>query len=1741
MKKMVKKYLVELGIVCVCSIILFCTNVNAAVNKQLTDTENVNVDSSVPIAQAKIYKDINYSFLKEYKYGNLNTTNTFFDNVEQLKKANLKEGLYVKTNGYYANGDGGGACYCVEKKETIGGVKLANGLWANIQTEAYKMPNGEVWAIGNVLQFGARPNDESEDHNGINSTIDYLGLVVNSGSGVYKRGVVYVPKGEYRLGNQVDFGEDNLCFIGEGEDTVLYTDNSYRDEEGYSEFMFTCWGCDNSYLADFKIDAREEDLYHYMRQFAILYSQNVYVYNVDMNIPQATYNSYYFEDKQYSNFCCYTGNKNITVDSCRMEQMSGTYRGANVGILDLWSGGEENITIMNCDLYSNARDEQIGFFSKDDTKAFVKNVYFLNNKIHSVQLKYLDIIGNRTMCFTVAYTNSKNVDNIHIAGNHFICETDSKFMTFGELTNCFVENNIIEIKNTYLTWSMLFDSGNSSPNNIMVRNNDIFITSDQGIGKNNVVGGNLILKSNRIFADVEIPYGIDGPEVHDNKIICLKQLGVVGDNTNLTGNEVHLFNGLGTKETNRYNLAIYSQDTPDKNYVIKNNKFYDYLNHDTLVVYQSLIKLAGGFKSLEVSGNEFLAPNTRYVNADSSFGNSYSDSNGKYYKNNLFRYCYGNYGRIYVKNNKFQSVEIPKTQGVYECANNIENTVPSSLDSNLCTSVKLVYSGKEVEQIATTEKEIQLNAITFVAKTKDASGNIISEEEISGKKMKWFVSSERMGTVSENGKVARKLYGDICVYAVPLDGSGKFGKCKICFVKEKTQSIQLKKSSLQLEPGRKYYAEYEVFPRGANQSLIWKSSNPSVASVDYNGTISGLSVGNANITCYALDNPSILQTISVTVSSLTVKKINLTSSYYVFENTDIGKTKQLEVKSYYPENASNQGVGRWVSSNDEIVKVNNTGLMTITGQGTADIKIYTKEGRLANTVYVYVKPTKISNLKITSCTNDTIKLEWDALKNIYAYCVYQWNSSTNSWDALNGGKYIGDNHYTVNGLSKNTQYKFCVKACVIKWETGDIEYYYGKEAIISAKTYSYIPVTTLKLSKKCISITKKTSDELIVSYAPINANSIGLDINASLENSSIVSVVGGKMENGKKVFKISPKTYGYTNMKIKVNDGWGLSQNVKIGVVTEKMVSSAETKVTVEENGVHIEFKGLKEEANCLKEKSMTGYMIMRAPTVLYSNVGYIPADGRENYSFIDTTASAGTNYNYTVAPCYKVNDDYYCGINNGNYPVKTLGDANTARVEISEKIYTVDVGETIDLDATIVSGNDTSQKLVWDSEDGNIAVVGNDGNNLVSSDESIALNGISTGVTQINARLAESSDIMCSTYIVVKPGAVKNVSAGSTNSTVSLMWDCMENVSGYHVYRYSYPLQTWILVGNTSTNSYVEEIQTVSNLTMYKVCAYLRFANKDYEGKFSNAIEVMKTSTPMDGKSIYIRGYSGVYDGKSHDAVLVTNLEQGDIVKYSIDGKNWTTDVPIISEVKQSKIIFICLVRDSMSYYYSVVSKVESVTINKYFFNITNTKLKWNGKVQYPKFTVLNEGIKNNITVSYTGDGTKVGKYQIILKAYGNYEGEIRLDYTVELEKNKKYCVDGVWYLYNGDSKLTVTGTKVKYNKSKLVISDIASIGGAKFKIVNIYKNAFKSNKKIKTLILGSNIEVIGKNAFYNNSNLQKIVFKGKKIKKIETGAWKYTNNKLKFYIVKSKKAKLKSLLTQKTGYKETMQIVGK
>lgn len=177
-----------------------------------------------------------------------------------------------------------------------------------------------------------------------------------------------------------------------------------------------------------------------------------------------------------------------------------------------------------------------------------------------------------------------------------------------------------------------------------------------------------------------------------------------------------------------------------------------------------------------------------------------------------------------------------------------------------------------------------------------------------------------------------------------------------------------------------------------------------------------------------------------------------------------------------------------------------------------------------------------------------------------------------------------------------------------------------------------------------------------------------------------------------------------------------------------------------------------------------------------------------------------------------------------------------------------------------------------------------------------------------------------------------------------------------------------------------------------------------------------------------------------------------------------------------------------------------------------------------------------------------------------GSKEPEVKVG-TTFVVKSMKYKVtkfDGK----SGEVSLVGT-TKKKTDKkfTKLTVAKSVKYNGYTFKVTKVGNKAFKGYKKLKSVVIGSNVVTIGKESFSGCTSLKNVTV-GKNVKTISSKAF-YKCKKLKTITIKSKKLKsvgsksitginkkatikvpsskvksYKKLFKAKTGYKSTMTI---
>lgn len=150
--------------------------------------------------------------------------------------------------------------------------------------------------------------------------------------------------------------------------------------------------------------------------------------------------------------------------------------------------------------------------------------------------------------------------------------------------------------------------------------------------------------------------------------------------------------------------------------------------------------------------------------------------------------------------------------------------------------------------------------------------------------------------------------------------------------------------------------EYTIEPANASiQDLEWESTDAAVAKVQYSSgryVLYAYKNGTTTITATATDGSGVTASCEVTVNiNYPVQGISLNHDAKTF--TKAGETLQLTT-TIYPDSATNKTV-TWKSSDKTVATVDESGLVTAVGNGTADITATTEDGNYTATCKVTVE------------------------------------------------------------------------------------------------------------------------------------------------------------------------------------------------------------------------------------------------------------------------------------------------------------------------------------------------------------------------------------------------------------------------------------------------------------------------------------------------------------------------------------------------------------------------------------------------------------------------------------------------------------------------------------------------------------------------------------------------------------------------------------------------------------------
>jgi len=203
----------------------------------------------------------------------------------------------------------------------------------------------------------------------------------------------------------------------------------------------------------------------------------------------------------------------------------------------------------------------------------------------------------------------------------------------------------------------------------------------------------------------------------------------------------------------------------------------------------------------------------------------------------------------------------------------------------------------------------------------------------------WTTSSKKIATVDENGIVTPVKEGTATITVKTANGKKDTVKVKVVDPYKPTKVVLDKSGTVTLNMGETLVLNAALQPESAKSALKWTTSSKKIAAVDENGIVTPVKEGTATITVKTANGKKDTVKVKV-VDPYKPTKVVLDKSGTV--TLEMGQTLQLNAML---EPATAQSKLTWSTSSKKIATVDENGLVTATGKGTATITVKTANGK----------------------------------------------------------------------------------------------------------------------------------------------------------------------------------------------------------------------------------------------------------------------------------------------------------------------------------------------------------------------------------------------------------------------------------------------------------------------------------------------------------------------------------------------------------------------------------------------------------------------------------------------------------------------------------------------------------------------------------------------------------------------------------------------------------------------------
>ena len=296
----------------------------------------------------------------------------------------------------------------------------------------------------------------------------------------------------------------------------------------------------------------------------------------------------------------------------------------------------------------------------------------------------------------------------------------------------------------------------------------------------------------------------------------------------------------------------------------------------------------------------------------------------------------------------------------------------------------------------TLAKSISIDkpAVSLKATETAALVATVLPETTTDKAVTWKSDNEAVATVDANGVVTAIAVGEATITATTTDGTNLSASCKVTVIPTLAETITLNQTAVSLKATETAKLSVNILPATTtNKAVTWKSLNEAVATVDANGVVTAIAVGETTITVTTADGSNLSATCKVTVVPTPAASITLNTTAVTLKATE---TATLTT-TILPATTTNKAV-TWKSDNEAIATVDANGVVTAHEVGVATITATTTDGTnlsascTVNVIHTQASSITLNMTEVSLKALETAELSVEILPATTTNKVVTWKS-----------------------------------------------------------------------------------------------------------------------------------------------------------------------------------------------------------------------------------------------------------------------------------------------------------------------------------------------------------------------------------------------------------------------------------------------------------------------------------------------------------------------------------------------------------------------------------------------------------------------------------------------------------------------------------------------------------------------------------------------------------------------------